>query len=296
MDTHRSSYRRNGRARIGIAAAVLVGGSAIAVVAVAATSHGPALATQSASYSAGDFRHSGSEWSQLNSAIGSWSSARQDSLGTLASLTQQTLSQTTAHEKTLDIQRGIVVLATPRFIILQSSNGSLHLWTLSGNTKMADVSGSMTGTAAMMANSSAAQQAVTSDDMGPAANLMAGSPLTAAQLLTPSAAPQTVTVQVAGTDLTVTVTVTKNMATISQTATTPASGAPAYDPATTTQSAWATAGSSTMLARGDLALLVGTRSHDVLHAEIVLYTPLSAGDVGGTFKALPAATSAGTHW
>jgi hypothetical protein len=289
------------KTRIGIATAIMVGGSAIAVVAVAASGHGPAIATQSAGYSASYSQHHGSEWSQLNSAIDSWSSSRQASLGTLASVTQQTLSQTTAHERTLDIQRGIVVLATPRFVILQSRNGSLHLWTLSGSTKMEDVSGSMTGTAAMIANSSAAQQAVISSNMIPAATLMAGNPLTASRLLTPSATPQTITIQVAGTDLTVTVTVAKKMATVSQTATTPADGAPSYDPATTTQYAWATASSSTMLARGDLALLVGTRSNDVLHAQIVLYTPLSASDVGGTLgmpqvSATSPSTSAGSHW
>ena len=35
------------------------------------------------------------------------------------------------------------------------------------------------------------------------------------------------------------------------------------------------------LARGDLALVVGTRSHWTLHAQLVLFTPLSTADVGG---------------
>ena len=35
------------------------------------------------------------------------------------------------------------------------------------------------------------------------------------------------------------------------------------------------------LARGDLALVVGTRSHWTLHAQLVLFTPLSSADVGG---------------
>ena len=42
-------------------------------------------------------------------------------------------SQTTHQGKTLAVQRGIVVLATKKFLILQSSNGSLHLWLLSGS-------------------------------------------------------------------------------------------------------------------------------------------------------------------
>jgi hypothetical protein len=36
------------------------------------------------------------------------------------------------------------------------------------------------------------------------------------------------------------------------------------------------------LARGDLALVVGTRSHWTLHAQLVLFTPLSSADVGGS--------------
>jgi hypothetical protein len=147
--------------------------------------------------------------------------------------------------------------------------------------------------------------------MFPAADEMAGSSLAAAQLLTPDAAPQTVTIVVAGTDLTVTVTVTRSTATVSQTATTPAFGTPYRDPATTTQSAWATVSSTTMLARGDLVMVTGTRSHGVLNAEIVLYAPLSAGDVGGPFQGAqpgaaataspspspsPSSTEAGSHW
>ena len=54
------------------------------------------------------------------------------------------------------------------------------------------------------------------------------------------------------------------------------------------------------LARGDLALVVGTRSHWTLHAQLVLFTPLSTAVVGG--KAFTGATpvvtptAAATHW
>jgi hypothetical protein len=194
---------------------------------------------------------------------------------------QQTFGQTTQHGKTLDIQRGIVVFASQRFLILESKDGHLHLWLLNGRTQFANVSQSTAGTTALTASASDSQQAVSGGLMIPAVNTMAGDATTAEQLLTPSAQSQTVTVQVAGTDLTVTVTITKTMATVGQTATTPANGWPAADPSTTTESAWGTAGNTSDLTRGDLAMVVGSRSHGVLHAQIVLYTPLSAGDVGG---------------
>jgi hypothetical protein len=111
-------------------------------------------------------------------------------------------------------------------------------------------------------------------------------------------------VQVAGTDLTVSVTITENTASLSQTATVPASGSTVADPSTSVMSAWSTAGSSSSLSRGDLALVVGSRSHDLLHASIILYSPLSASDVGGFLGGgtkphpVPAAsaTVAGSHW
>ena len=178
----------------------------------------------------------------------------------------------------LAVQRGIVVLATKKFLILKSANGSLHLWLLSGNTKFQNVSNTMAGTQALTANTSATHQAMWSGNMIPATTLLAGSPTTAAALLTPTPAPQTVTVQVANTNLTVTVTVTRSTATVNQTATTPLTGMPTWSPITFTQNAWMPMNG---LARGDLALVVGTRSHWTLHAQLVLFTPLSTADVGG---------------
>jgi hypothetical protein len=177
------------------------------------------------------------------------------------------------------VQRGIVVLATKKFLILQSSNGSLHLWLLSGNTHFQNVSNTMTGTQALTASTSAAQQAMWSGNMMPATTLLAGSPTTAAAMLTPTPAAQTVTVQVANTNLTVTVTVTRSMATVNQTATTPWTSMPTWNPTTFTQNAWMPRNG---LTRGDLALVVGTRSHWTLHAQLVLFTPLSTSAVGGS--------------
>jgi hypothetical protein len=300
----KSRKRASRKSLVGIAAAVVVGGSAIGVVTVAAASHGATLAAQSAGFSTSD-THRTAEWTQLNSVISGWGMSRQHSLSMLASMPQQTLTQTTMHSKTMDEQRGIVVLATSQFLILQSSNGSYHLWTLSGRTKFDNVSQNTAGTMALTADRSAAQQAVASGDMLPAASEMAGSPTVAAQMLSPSMTPQSYTIRVTGTDLTVTVTIARSMATVSQTATTPAYGTPYMDPMTSTENAWTTVSRTTMLARGDLALVVGTRSHGVLNAQIVLYQPMSASDVGTyrTGMAPPTATatptasvSAGNHW
>jgi hypothetical protein len=118
-------------------------------------------------------------------------------------------------------------------------------------------------------------------------------------MLTPSPATRTVTVQVANTDLTVTVTVTRTTATVNQTATTPANAMPVPMASTFTMNAWQAANS---LARGDLAVIVGTRSHWTLHAQLVLFAPLSTSVVGGAAASTPgvklAATprSTPTHW
>ena len=54
---------------------------------------------------------------------------------------------------------------------------------------------------------------------------------------------------------------------------------PTWSPTTFTQNAWT---SMSGLARGDLALVAGTRSHWTLHAQLVLFTPLSTATVGGS--------------
>jgi hypothetical protein len=283
-------YRRGRRSvlktRAGLAAAVLACGAIAAgtIAAVAATGAGRAAGTavSPAAYTA----RSGSEGTVLSSALGNWYKSRQTSYSELASLTQaQGYSQTSHQGQTLDIQRGIVVLATSSYLILQSANGSLHLWLLSSGTQIQNVAGTTAGTMALTASSSATQQAMASGNMIPATTLLAGSPVTAAALLTPAAVPETASVQVANTDLTVTVTVTRTTAAVSQTATTPAAAAPAPDDITFTQSAWQAVDS---VARGDLAVVVGTRSNWTLHAQLVLFTPLSTMSVGGT--------TGGTHW
>jgi hypothetical protein len=270
--------RRYGRSsvktRVGIATALLVGG-AVAAGAVVASNHGVASTATSAAYSTGY----SSEGTLLSSAMNDWGLSRQSSYSQLARLTQaRTFSQTWHQGKMLAVQRGIVVLVTHRFLILRSANGSLHLWLLSGKTKIQNVSGTSAGAQALTANTSATQQMMASGNMIPATSMLAGSPTTAAAMLTPTPAAQTVTVQVANTDLTVTVTVTRTTATVSQTATTPTTGMPTWHPTTFTQNAWTPV---SHLARGDLALVAGTRSHWTLKAQLILFVPLSTSDVGG---------------
>ena len=81
---------------------------------------------------------------------------------------------------------------------------------------------------------------------------------------------------------------------MAQTATMPANSMPSSSPVTFTQNAWQATDS---LARGDLALVAGTRSHWTLHASLVLFSPLTTAVVGGR-AARPASspTAVPTHW
>jgi hypothetical protein len=281
------------KTRIGIATALLAGG-AVAAAAVLASGHGAAATATSAAFST----RSGNEGTALSSAMSNWNGSRQSSYAALAGLTQaRQFSQTSHRGKVLAVQRGIVVLATKKFLILQSANGSRHLWLLTGKTQFQNVSATTAGMKAMTASPNAAQQAMVSGNMLPSTTLLAGSPTTAAAMLTPTPAAQTVTVQIANTNLTVTVTVTRSMATVSQTATTPLNSMPTWSPVTFTQGAWM---APNMVARGDLALVAGTRSHWTLKAQIVLFAPLTTADVGGR-AAVPTTpvtqpTAVATHW
>jgi hypothetical protein len=288
-------YGKNStKTRVGIAAAALAGG-AVAIAAVLTGSHGAGTVATSAAYSS----RTGNEGAILSSAMNSWNGARQSSFAQLSRLTQaRQFSQVRHNGKTLAIQRGIVVLATKKFLILRSSNGSLHLWLLSGKTKFQNVSNSMAGLRALTASAGAARQAMGSGNMTPATSLLAGNPSTAAAMLTPTPAAQTVTVQVANTNLTVTITVTRSMATVNQTATMPQAAMPAWHPVTFTQNAWH---ATHTLARCDLVLVAGTRSHRTLHAQLVLFAPLSAATAGKAAAGTGATpvvmpTAAPTHW
>jgi len=292
--------RRNGRNRTvalaGLATAAVLGGGVIAGVALAAGSSAVIAAAPAAHSARYGNAWSGNEATMLSTALTDWGSYRQGTYSQLAQMTSMRgFSQASHHGRTLAVQRGIVVLATNQFIILQSANGGLHLWLTSAGTRFQNVSATTAGTAALTANTAATRQAMQSGNMIPATTLLAGSPTTAAAMLTPTPAAQTVTVQVANTDLTVTVTVTRSTATVNQTATTPANAMPAPMANTFTMNAWQTTNS---LARGDLAVIVGTRSHWTLHAQLVLFSPLSTSAVGGTTGTTTGTTGSNTpaHW
>jgi len=140
------------KTRVGIATAALAGG-AVAIAAVLAGGHGAGTAATSAAYSS----RAGNEGSVLSSAMTSWNGSRQSSYAQLSQLTRaRQFSQAKHKGKMLAIQRGIVVLATKKFLILQSSNGSLHLWLLSGRTIFQNVSNSIADTQALTASTSTA--------------------------------------------------------------------------------------------------------------------------------------------
>ncbi len=303
--------RRNGRAnlktRVGIAAAVLLGGSAIGVAAVAATSHGPSSAA-SAGYVTRTSWGSTNPGTQLANVLNSWQNSNPYNNYRMLSNVSPSWMQTTQHGRMFAEQRGIVVLATKQFIILQSANGHLSLWLTSRNTHMLNVSNTVLGTNAMTGNWNATSAAMYSNNMIPMTNALVGSTQMAKQFLAPTPATQMVKVVVAGTNLTVTVSITQTTATVQQTASTSWNTMPAWQPQTWTQSAWTT-GFMTGLKRGDLALIAGFRTHGVLHAQLVLFTPLTAGMLGvggttgtgtGTMTPTPAVSStvgsSGSHY
>ncbi len=88
-----------------------------------ASSHGAATTATSAAYSSS---YNGNVGSTLSSAMGNWNWSQQSSYTQLAQLTQvRQFGQSMHRHKMLAAQRGIVVLATRKFLIVQSANGSL---------------------------------------------------------------------------------------------------------------------------------------------------------------------------
>ncbi len=315
--------RRNRQAsmkgRLGIAAAVLVGGGAVGVATVAAGNHGPATTSEQTAGFIMNFHHRISEQAALSSAIGTWADSRnwrdsrQRSLSILAQMVpMRTFSQVWRHHTLYAAQRGVVELATRRFLLVRSAGGGLHLWWLTGGTKFLNVSASPAGMTAMTGDDTASVQAMVNQNMAPAAAVMAGSTAVANQMAAPAARPATVTVDT-GTAV-VTITITSTTATVTQPVTTaimPVTPVAAVTPtATATQPVFtATSG----VARGDLVFIAGVRVHGFLIAKLVLFsasltpTPaVTAAPVNGTpfapgmravNPAVPgtSATSWGTH-
>lgn len=247
-----SRHRTNLKARLGIATAVLVGGGAIGVAAVATTSSHSESAAQAGYH----YTYGSSEGNTLNSALADWSWSQSRSLTLLQSLSLRTESESWHQKTQFAAQRGVVLFATKKFAIVESANGQVHLWLLSGNTHIKNVSTSYSGTAALTGSTWDAGQLM-SNNFTPAANQVAGSTQFLSQLAAPAPATQTVSVTVAGTGLTVTVTVTSTTATVAQTNTNPFTVG-AFTPVVG-------------LARGDLVFIAGVRKDHALRAELVLF-------------------------
>lgn len=327
MSRNRRNRRANMKARLGIAAAVLLGGGAVGVAAVATGNHGPATTSAQSAGFIMNFHHRISEQAALSSAISTWGASQQRSLSTLAQMApMRTFSQVWHRHTMYAAQRGVVVLATRRFLLVKSANRSLHLWWLTGGTKFKNVSASPAGLTAMTGNDRAAVQAMVNQNMAPAAMAMAGSTAVVNQMAAPVAKPATITVDT-GTQV-ITITITSTTATVTQPVTQPVTtattGAPAAAPsaaptmmatptakptttvtpvATPTPSATATQPTFTAtqgVARGDLVFIAGVRTHGRLIAKLVLFaapatttpTPTASptGVVTATVPATPSAT------
>jgi hypothetical protein len=255
------------KARLGIAAAVLLGGGAIATVAVA-TSDLTSMSAQSAGYTV-SFSRPVSVPTALSTALTDWTRSQQRSLSTLAKMAPMKSFVTVKKgHTTFAAQRGVVVLATKHFLLVKSGNGSLHLWLVSGATKTQDVAGSATGMTALTGSSTAARTAVTTGNLTSASQVMAGtSTVTAMNNTAPK--PTTVTVAVAGTGETITITITPSTATVM-----PSTQTAAQQTGTSmTGTRQPTFATSNHVARGDLAFVAGVEKHGELFAQLVLFAP-----------------------
>jgi hypothetical protein len=292
------------KARLGIAAAVLAGGGAVGVAAVAAASHGPATTAADSDAYVLNFHHTVSEQQALTSALNTWNWNQSRSLSTLAQMApMRTFSQFWWHRTQFAAQRGVVVAATKQFIVVKSANGKLELWYLNGWTRQKNVTTNATGMVAMTGNNVAAHTAATTGNTAPAAAAMAGSSSMVNQMAAPVTKPITVTVNT-GTEI-ITITITQTTATVTPTPTmtpttmatgmgtataTPTATATGMGTATATPTATATGmatatatptatmatmptmTAATTVARGDLVFVVGVRSHGHLIAELVLFS------------------------
>jgi len=246
------SRRSNLKARLGIATAVVVGGGAIGEVTLATTSHPGTTAAQAVGYHR-HYSYYGNQANDLAAGLSdySWSHARAFSYFSQLANTNRETEVWRGHSK-LAFERGTVVLATKRFVLIRAANGSFNVWWLSGGTKVTNVAASMTGTTALTGSTWAAGAAM-NGQMAPAAAMLTGNTTAARRVLAPTAA--TITVHVVGTGITVSVTVTRNVATVAQNSTW------WRQPAMTT---------AVGLQRGDLVLIAGTRADWALHAKVIL--------------------------
>ncbi len=294
--------RSNLKARLGIATAVVVGGGAIGAVAVATTSHPGVTAAQSAGYSS-HYSFNGNQANDLSTGLSdySWSQGRAFAYFSHLANTNHETEWWSGHSK-LAFERGTVVLATKKFVVIRAANGSFNVWWLSGGTKVTNVAASTTGTTALTGSTSAAGAAM-AGQMAPATTILTGSTTAAQQVLAPTA--PTVTVNIVGTGITISIKVTGSVATVAQTA--PMATTTATAPRVTTWTRQPATTTAAGLQRGDLVFIAGSRSHWELHAKVILIekaplttTPTTAPTAPATTPTVaPAptvsATPAGSH-
>ena len=279
---NRRGNRRPGmKARLGIATAVLVGGGAVGVAAVAANTHGSATTTADSAGYMLHFHHGISEQQALSSALSTWGWSQQRSLSTLAQMApMRTFSQFWWHRTQFAAQRGVVVAATRQFLVVRSANGNLEVWWLTGATKFRNVSANGTGMVAMTGNNVAAHTMMTTGNTAPVAATMAGSAAVVNQMAAPVVKPVTVTVNTGTEVINITITpaaTATGVPAATATATVmPAATATATTMATATPMPITTVPATTMtqgVARGDLVFVIGERYHRSLVAKLVLFAP-----------------------
>jgi hypothetical protein len=254
------------RGRLAIAAAVLVGGGAAGVVAVA-TSHSSTVTAASAQtdgYSTKYHQTLSDPWA-LTQAFSNWGKSSywsNWSLNTLANMApMRTFNQWNYQRTTIAEQRGVVLLATKKFLIVKSADGDIRLWWLTGGTQFKDVGSSSTGMVAMTGSDLAAWDAMTNGNMAPAEDVMTGSTSTVTQLTSLVTMSNAMSINTGG--QIVTVSVTKSLATVTTTTMTTTT--------TVTRSVQPTFQRTWGVERGDLVLIIGTRTNGQLKAKIVLF-------------------------
>jgi hypothetical protein len=270
----RGSRQASMKARLSIAAAVLVGGGAIGAVAFATSNHSAAPSTTAAT-SAGYYwntpRHNQmSVGNALSTALASWNTSQWTSMTTLTRMApMRNFATAQMRHTTFAAQRGVVVLATRHLLLVQSANGSLHLWLIGHNTAVQNVATSTTGTTAMTGSTQAATAATTLGTLAPAAQTMAGSTTAVTQMTAPVAKPTTITIAVAGTNQVITITIANTTAAVTPSGTSAAvtTGIPV------TTSVVPVMAVNNHIARGDLVFVAGVMTRHQLIAQLVLFTP-----------------------
>ena len=263
------------KARLGIATAVLVGGGAVGVAALAAANQGPATtAADSAAYS---FSHTLSMQQALTSAFSTMSWSQQRTLTTLGHMAPlRTFSQFTWHRTTLAAQRGVVLAVTKKFLVVKSAHGKPQVWWLRG-AKLINVTANATGSVAMMGNNAAAKAAAMGNT-APAANAMAGGMAAMQQAAAPTK-PITITISTGTQVITITISAVNGapMASVSP----PASGSASpsvmgsvmpSQAMTVTPTPTATMTANTKIAAGDFVFVAGVKVHGSLIARLVLFS------------------------